>query len=173
MVEAISQLKTKPKPVEGRKFIHVWNAYQKIVRFNYTDPNWIPTPIQLGSCGRDSGNMFGDTVRLPMFKDALRMGIQRATGDDSVIVTRPDTVLISDYQFPHQPSYAYRMENGTYHPVIDMLCASKDFWKSILDEIPDLVFGRDMFWSDVIRGLFQKNNAIDVTGCCQRSMGDD
>ena len=173
MVEAISQLKNRPKPTQETQFIHVWNAYQKIVRFNYADPNWIPTPIQLGSCGRDSGNMFGDAVRLPMFKDALRMGMQRAKEDDVIIVSRPDTVFNESIQWQANPAYAYRMENGTYHPVIDMLCASKRFWKSILDEIPDLVFGKDIFWGDVVRGIFQRNNALNVTGCCYRNLGDD
>ena len=150
-------------------FIIVWSNYGKdCPQFNY-HRNFLA--IAPGACGRDSVNVLKDPKRVPFLKDCLRMGLQRATDNDVVCLTRPDTRFHVLKPYP-EACFAYRLtRNGgsdTFSPIVDMLCATKAFWKAHLSEIPDLLLGADYYWSDCLRVLFEKHGAKDVTGVCYR-----
>ncbi len=159
-------------------FVHVWNQYEDAR--NQRSFTIERVPIFKGACGRDSGNVLKDSKRVPFLKDCLRMGLQRATDSEVVVLTRPDTRLDLDGVFPPQchpfhlpsPCYACRMtRNGngdTFSPITDLFSASKSWWKSHLAEIPDYLLGSDYTWSEGLRTLFQKHGAQDVTGVCYR-----
>ena len=150
-------------------FISVWSNYGKDwPQLNY-HRNFLA--IAPGACGRDSVNVLKDPKRVPFLKDCLRMGLQRATDNAVVCLTRPDTRFHILKPYP-EACYAYRLtRNGsgdTFSPIVDMLCATKAFWKAHLAEIPDLLLGSDYQWSEALRVLFQKHGAKDVTGVCYR-----
>lgn len=126
-----------------------------------------PLHYDLGMFGRDSQNTLKDQNRVPYLRDYLRASIRRGT--ENVIVARQELRL---GLIPPEPCYAYRMNrNGkgdTFHPVADMFSAPRDWWKQRLPEIPDLLMGKDYWWSEALRVLFQKHGAKDVTGVCYR-----
>lgn len=173
MVKAIENVESfKPKGL----FVWTWNAYEGKTNEYPVDGK---TPIELGSCGRDSQNTLGDEKRFPYLKDALRMALRRTVPVGTLCLTRPETqwdgkCLAASAQL--KPCYAYRIErNGhgdMFHPVIDLLCARKEFWLEHMKEIPDLILGNDWYWSHVLWALFRKYGAVDVTGCCWREKSD-
>jgi hypothetical protein len=163
---AIETARRNPKS----QLIHVWNAYEDQC-CEYIGAK--ETPVLLGSCGRDSANVLKDQKRIPYLRDCLRMGFQRATDNEWVYLTRPDTRFNNTAaMMDHKASFAYRLtRNGTddtFSPICDMFCARKNWWQAHLAEIPDLLFGNDYHWSEALRVMFQKHGAKDVTGVCYR-----
>lgn len=156
--------------ISCRSVTVAWNAYDgKSAEVQFPFQGF---PIQRGSCGRDSVNTITDALRAPYLKDALKMAIRKSSS--FVCLTRPGTVVALDLHFcqSHNPSYAYRLtRNGngdTFAPIIDLLCAKKEFWLEHMKEIPDLILGNDYYWSNVLWAMFKKYGAVDVTGCCWR-----
>lgn len=152
------------------RLVRVWNAYDG------GQPQPIgarEVPVHFGTLGRDSGNTIKDEKRIPYLRDCIRMGLQRASDTDLVLVTRPDTqfnntAAVMDYD----ACYAYRMDgkdgNQTFVPAVDMFCASKAWWKKHLPEVPDLLFGKDFLWSQCLWALFEKHGAKNLTGVVYR-----
>ncbi len=166
MIEAMRALKPGARTVNPVIF-HVWNAYES----DHCDSpaGWYKTPIQVGSCGRDSASQLKDPKRFPFLRDSLRMGLQRARDTDWVCLTKPEITFAQDATatlMKQHASFAYRIANGSYTPIGDLFCARKDWWKSIIHEIPDFVFGKDHYWTMALLALFRKHGAVDVTGCC-------
>lgn len=156
-------------PLHRLPMTRVWNAYEgKSPSLGF----WPVTPVSVGSCGRDSSNTLKDEKRFPYLKDAIRMGLRRIHDHGLLMVTRPDTEIQAGPEPIEQPQYAYRIErNGTgdtFVPVIDLICAPKQFWLEHIKEIPDLILGNDYYWSNVLWAMFKKYGAVDVTGCCWR-----
>lgn len=173
LLESIRDLgRFRFKTWQGARVIHVWNAYAGEHCERPADW-WIPMPITVGSCGRDSQMILKDEKRLPFLKDALRMGMQRAGDMDWVCITRPQ-VKFFPQMLPDlaklNAGYAYRINaypgGQSFVPVGDMFFAMRKVWKEYLPRIPDLVFGSDHYWPHVLAALFRKNGARDVTGCC-------
>lgn len=174
---AMDMVKAIEAPKVGKdEFVHVWNAYEGKIAPYF--PCTFPTPIELGACGRDSQNTLKDDKRFPYLKDALKMGLARCKPNGFVCLTRPDTDCGTSFDTKwtpfrgERPIYAYRIDrNGggdMFHPVIDLLCAKKEFWTEHMKEIPDLILGNDYYWSNVLWAMFKKYGAQDVTGCCWR-----
>ena len=165
---------------ETQKIFHVWSEYEGVSRWpdwfeEYATGYWTMTPIELGACGRDSHINLKDPKRYPFLKDCLRMGMQRAQDDDLVCLTRPDTRFepgLTRLLLKQKPSYAYRMNlkdgRKTFAPVVDLFCARKAWWREHLEEIPDLVFGRDVHWPHALWALFHHYGARDITGSIYR-----
>ena len=162
LLEAIHTCRDKPK----HPFIHVWNAYDGgPAPERYTRD---ALPVFAGMCGRDSANVLKDEKRIPYLKDCLRMGLQRAGDTEPVCLTHPDVVV---GEFPKEtasPLFAYRLDSNGFRPVGDLFCAPKQWWKEHLPEIPDYLLGRDVYWPEGMRVLFQKHSAQDCTGIARR-----
>lgn len=162
LLDAIHTCREKPK----QPFIHVWNAYDGGPRpERYTRD---VLPVFAGMCGRDSANTLKDEKRIPYLKDCLRMGLQRAGDNELVCVSHPDVVI---HDFPESvtsPWFAYRLDDKGYRPVSDLFCARKQWWQERLTEIPDYLLGRDFYWAEGMRVLFQKHGAVDCTGVARR-----
>ncbi len=67
--------------------------------------------------------------------------------------------------------FAYRMERtekdgDTFHPIVDLFCATRKWWKEALPDIPDLILSNDYIWSQCLWALFKQRGAMDATGCC-------
>lgn len=170
MVEAIRALKRRVES-GGQLIHHVWNGLTSVER-KAPDDIWHLLPITRGMVGRLGPEKERDT---PYLKDCLRMGLQRAGAKGLLCVTRPDTILIRDITntlAAKQPCYAYRLaekgEHFEFSPVVDLLCADGLFWRGLLDQIPDLLFGSDYYWSHALWALFNKAGARDVTGIVSR-----
>lgn len=149
--------------------ITIWNAYDSqliATRFPRTS-----LPIMAGSCGRDSANTIKSEKRIPYLKDCVRMGLQRAGGNDPVCLTRPDIRIHALSSYP-DAGYAYRLtrngEGETFSPIVDLFVARKPWWKAHLSEIPDLLLGSDYYWSHALWAMFKKHGAVDLTGVCYR-----
>ena len=150
-VEMLGAIETCRKETK-RDFVTVLNHYDY-----QHDPVVVSglLPVSKGACGRDSASVLGDSKRIPYLKDCLRMGLQRAKDEEHVCLMRPDVFLINppDKSFlKHDACYAYRMQEvigktRNYIPVLDMFSARKRWWKEVIGEIPDFVFGSDYFWS--------------------------
>jgi hypothetical protein len=176
MEEFLATLKAMPSPViiEAPAIVHVWNDYDGKGYLRTHPESWLPTPIQLGACGRDSHQNLKDEKRIPFLRDCLRMGLQRARDVDFVCLTRPDTQFmrpsITEELLRFDACYAYRLslqdDQYTHVPVVDLFCARKSWWQKHLEEIPDLVFGTDYFWSHALFAIFSKAGAQ----CLMRSV---
>ncbi len=177
MLRAIDRYWAPDWKVKKPIVVLVFDAYDGMDKMPTTrhiewfDGHWDITPIFKGACGRDSENTVKDSTRHPYLKDSIRMGIQRASETDHVCLVRPSTQLqpgISETITEHESSYAYRIEGGTFKPVVDMFCASRDWWKAHMKEIPDLILSKDFYWSHALWAIFRKHGAVDVTGCVYR-----
>lgn len=122
-------------PKEAPTIFHVWNDYESKKVLRAYPRGWIPTPVQLGACGRDSAINLKDEKRIPFLKDCLRMGMQRAREVDYICITRPDTCfmtdIISEELIRSEASFAYRLNQDkdgkiTHFPVVDLFCAKKN-----------------------------------------------
>jgi predicted GH43/DUF377 family glycosyl hydrolase len=118
-------------------------------------------PIVAGMGGRDA-TMIGDKKRYPFLKDCLRMALQRSRGG-FICLTRPRVKLV-DGVIEHDLCYAYRIENGTYSPVVDFFSAPRQWWADRLEDIPHFIFGTDHNWSHVLLQIFKQHQAVDITG---------
>jgi len=151
-------------------WIEVWNDYDRTSPPSAYHRRLLP--VYPGACGRDSANTVKDPKRIPYLKDCLRMGMQRVQREGLVMLRRPDTRLTESDAFLEGACYAYRLtRNGagdTFSPIVDMVCAEKQWWQAHLAEIPDLLLGSDYQWSEALRVLFQKHGAKDMTGVCYR-----
>jgi hypothetical protein len=176
MLEAIDRYLEVPK-YKKRRIVHVWSEYQTRGGFGKSNlaykfgSEWLQTPVWIGSCGRDSANTIKDTQRFPYLIDALRMGMAKALPEDVIVLTKPDT-LMTDSTFcdllDNAACYAYRIENDAFKPVVDMFSATRERWKEILKDTPDLILGKDYWWSQALWAIFKKHGAVDVTGCVYR-----
>lgn len=174
------------RPEAGtRQLVHVYSEYGGPVRRNswYAEykqsGQWNRTPIEVGACGRDSAMILQDPQRLPYLKDSLRMGLQRASKDDLVVLSRPDTEFLSGISYAlttHPLSFAYRLDvkggRKTFRPVADLFCAPKSWWVEQLPKIPDFILGKDIYWPHALWGLFNQAAAKDLTGWVYREKGE-
>jgi hypothetical protein len=154
--------------IKDRPYVQMWSEYQGRSDISWDHQGWTPMPIYIGVCGRDSGNTLQDTKRFPYLKDALRMAMQKT--EKLICLTRPDTFWTpkGPTVVGHEACYAYRIEDGTFKPIVDMFCASKGWWRARKYEIPDLILGTDYWWSQALWSIFRKHGAADVTGCVYR-----
>ena len=177
--EMVGAIKSIPKLTDKTRIVHVWNAYEgEVCKFpgNSVFGQWWPTPIEIGSCGRDSAQPpLSDEKRFPYLRDSLRMGLQRARDNDWVCLTRPGTIVdrtATEQLVGPEASFAYRITRkdweSTHTPVGDLFCARKPWWQAALPAIPDFVFGKDHYWDHALGALFRERGAVDVTGCCYR-----
>lgn len=158
--------------------VHVFNAYEGNGKsFNAFD-GWCPTPIEPGSCGRDSAMPpVSDSRRLPWLKDALRMGLQRADSEDLVCLTKPGVEfaegIASRLTGLSHPVWSHRMERGqdgdTHHPALDLFAAQKSWWESHLREIPDLLLGSDYEWSAVLKEIMRRDGGRELIGATYKT----
>lgn len=167
MLEAIGlHLRAKKRTVSPH--IHVWSEYHGKGETSWKC-DWSPMPIYLGVCGRDSGNTLQDGKRFPYLKDVIRMAMKKT--EKLICLTRPETQAtpeLLDILSSHDACYAYRIESGTFKPIVDCFSATKDWWKMVLKEVPDLILSKDYFWSHALWAIFKKHGAKDVTGCVYR-----
>ena len=149
-------------------FIHLWNEYASSRK-----PSAFPRcflPVLPGACGRDSVNTGLGPERIPYLKDCLRMGLQRAKPNEHVCLTRPDTRFDTPPPFDADALYACRLEKGgDFSPIVDLFSARKSWWTAHLAEIPNLLWGKDYFWSEALWALFKKHGAADATGLCWKT----
>lgn len=146
--------------------IHLWNNYDLSEPPEDYSRNCLP--VWPGACGRDSANCIHDERRIPYLKDCLRMAIQRARKDEWISVSAASVKAEIRFPSPPHPMFAYRMKDGQFYPIADLFVAMREWWKERLPEIPDFLYGRDHYWSDALRVLFQKHGALDITGACER-----
>lgn len=150
-------------PLKDGETIHVWNDFEPR-KTNFSHRSFLP--ILKGSCGRDSYSVLQDQKRSPFLKDAIKMAMQRAESDGTVVeLSRPQSVRDGMWT-DKTPSYAYRIQNGEFRPVVDLFCATKHWWRTILPEIPDLILNNDHYWSEVLWAIFKSHGASDATGAC-------
>lgn len=147
-------------------FIRVWNNYDLSEPPKDYSRNYLP--VWPGACGRDTANTIKDPKRLPYLKDCLRMGLQRATDNEQVCLTRNGTAITSPELPKYDAMFAYRLSEAGFAPIADLFCAKKSWWKERLAEIPDFLLGRDHYWSEGLRVMFDKYGTKDVTGLCYR-----
>lgn len=148
----------------------VWSEYGAE---NESIPRGDSLAITIGSCGRDSETFSKGEKREPYLKDALRMAIQRAHGDETwIMLHRPSTGVAAHHITDKPPFFAYRItrtkESEEFSPVTDVFCATRADWKKIINVTPDLRLGRDFMWSECLRVIFQRIGAKDLTGIAYR-----
>ncbi len=131
-------------------------------------------PIRVGTCGRDSFSVLGDSKRHPYLLDVIKLSMQRAKNDSvSILIERPGVVKGPIARVAETPIfYAYRIQDGNFRPVVDLFCATKQFWKMILPEIPDMLLDNSHYWDLVLWSIFKKHGASDATGCCSFVKGE-
>lgn len=178
MLDKLTEIGPPNRRVKKRLVVvHVWNEYKGPVRdkvWTYVKTRWWEMPVEKGACGRDSENQLGDKKRNPYLRDVLKMAFLRAQEEDFICVTRPDTaagdILVTITA--QRACFANRIDRTDagemWSPVVDLFCATKEWWLLKYDEIPDLVMGGDHYWSEVLWGMFFKAGAKDVTGCVHR-----
>lgn len=172
-VEMLQEIERLPQRISENEIVTVWSEYQQ--RDPQRDGNVLP--IGIGTCGRDSTNTLKDSVRVPYLKDCLQMAFQRAPKDKTwIVLKRPGVVMEWREHTAPPPFYAYRT---TRHPqgdevrsVVDIFCANKSWWVSMMKEIPDLLLGNDYNWSQCLWAVFKQAGAKDVTGICHRVPAD-
>ena len=150
-----------PSPIP---FIHVWNNFDLSEPPKDYSRNYLP--VWPGACGRDTANTIKDPKRLPYLKDCLRMGLQRATDNEMVCLTRNGTTITAPELPQRDAMFAYRLSEAGFAPIADLFCAKKTWWKERLSEMPDFLYGKDHYWSEGLRVMFDKYHASDVTGVC-------
>lgn len=157
----------QPLPLSPNVDLRVWSEYE--TRANKPDAFWHDLPISIGACGRDSAGILQDPKRVPYLRDCIRMAIQKARPGQVIVLTRPD-IRTHDAHLhtTKQVAYSYRMQGDSFAPICDLFTAPREWWKEHLSEIPDLLLGNDYHWSEVLRMIFQKHGAQDVTGTCHR-----
>lgn len=115
--------------------------------------------------------MYGRNVEgYPYVKDCIRMAIQRK--DERIFLFR-DGTCFTTVGLLGKTFFANRITKGdeTFHPVTDLFGAPTEFWKKVLEELPnDLAWGKDYWWSHCLWAIFKKHGAVDATGICYRSV---
>lgn len=170
--DVLRSIKNIEHPLISKK-VCVCSAYEN---HYIASVEFLPVPIELGSCGRDSSNTLNDSERHPYLKDALKMGLRKCESGGLLCLTKPKTNVTTSLvnPFSDAPVYAYRINRDSTHevfqPVIDLLCAKKEFWQEHMKEIPDLIMGADYHWGNVLWAMFKKYGAVDATGCCWRNV---
>lgn len=152
------------KKIQGRKNVHVWSQYEvnqdnaerhSFAKSNWErryhkDGNWIDCRIDRGAFGRDTENMKMQGGRYPFLKDVLRAGAQRSSSGDLIVLTRADTCFTDA---PIREGWSNRLlkdERGDFHsPWVDYVAVPHSAMER-LGELPDLVMGPDLYWSDVL-----------------------
>lgn len=107
--------------------------------------------IHQGMCGRYYDGF-------PYLKDCVRMALQKTNGG-GLALSGGTFAFINDTT----PAYAYRTRGGTYQPVVDWFSGTKDFWRKVLPELPDLVMAKDYYHRHALWAAFKKHGAVDVT----------
>lgn len=126
-------------------------AVQMVETVKALNDGWPAFEIQKGMCGRYFDGF-------PYLKDCVRMALQAIKHKSLVLWQREFRG-----EEPVQPSYGYRVIKGSFQPVVDYFQGPKEFWKSLLPELPDLVLGKDYFWRHALWAAFKKHGAVDVT----------
>lgn len=178
MIDKLTEIGPPNRRVKKRPVVvHVWNEYKGPVRdkvWTYVKTRWSEMPVEKGACGRDSENQLGDKKRNPYLRDVLKMAFLRAQEGDFICVTRSDTAAGDVFATitAQRACFANRIDRTDagemWSPVVDLFCATKEWWLLKYEEIPDLVMGGDHYWSEVLWGMFFKAGAKDVTGCVHR-----
>lgn len=168
MLWEIEQLKSHRA---GKPLLHVWSEYE--TKRDGPHLHGDPFPIRIGMCGRDSQNVLQDSKRVPYLRDVLRMAIQRSVADDHrILLTRFAVNLALPKIMPDHPFFAYRMIETplglVYRPVTDLFCATREQWKKMLPDIPDLLLSEDYLWSQCLWAVFLKHGGRDETGICTK-----
>lgn len=161
--EMLSCIATLKDRVEDSALLRVWSEYED----RQIDNEGLA--VSIGMCGRDSQQMFGESKRVPFLKDVIRMAMQKAHSDSTnIMLLKTGTNFESRKLTVKPPFFSYRMVAGGFSPIADVFCASKQWWRERLGEIPDLFISTDYYWSECLRALFQKHGAKDATGICFR-----
>ena len=165
--EMLDVIGCAPAPQNSRKHLIAWSEYESQSR--RPDCFWRHLPITIGACGRDSSGLLKDPKRVPFLRDCLRMAIQKANPEQSIVLTRTgiriDTrseILTTD------AAYAYRMQEDSFAPICDLFTAPREWWQAALPEIPDLLLGSEFWWSQCLWAIFRRRGAVDITGACSR-----
>lgn len=153
------------RKIQGRKNVHVWSQYEvnqdnaerhSLAKSNWErryhqDGNWIDCRIDRGAFGRDSEQLKMQGGRYPFLKDVLRAGAQRSSTGDLIVLTRADTCFTDA---PVREGWSNRLlkdERGDFHsPWVDYVAVPHSAMER-LGELPDLVMGPDLYWSDVLK----------------------
>jgi len=170
MLAVIQSYKHWPTQALNGDAVLVWNAYDG--GFPKLLGNlFVATPVYPGMMGKDSVTVLRDEKRIPYLKDSIRLGMQRAKDSTHVAICRSDVVFSEgavQRSKAHHASYAYAIKDGMFLPVCDFFCARKSFWKSVLDQIPDLLLGTDIYWPQALWNIFHGRGASDITGIVTR-----
>lgn len=164
------------RKIQGPKNVHVWSQYE-VTNDNmerhleaslnwrsryHRDGNWISCKIDRGAFGRDSESMKMEGGRYPYVKDMLRAAAQRSKDGDTIVITRADTCFSDN---PIKAGFSHRIvkssDGDTFSPWIDLLA----FQRNTLDrigELPDLIMGPDLYWSDVLREWAKVDEVDDL-----------
>lgn len=133
------------------------------------DPRWVSNPIHVGSVGRASSWVFGDTEHHPFLKSALQLAFMRAKTDDTIVLTRSTTCFsegLGKRVAGGKPKFARRVittkETAEFSEVADLFSATKEDWQKLLAETPDLVLGRDHYWSSLLMEVFRKHGGEEL-----------
>lgn len=155
-------------------------SHKSEVLYVFDGPQWTDTlnsmssfPVWKDSTGRTSSNTIGDDGHFPYLKDCLRHVLQVCNEARKICLIRPGTVVQeTKSMLEHDLVYAYRIsrEAGreTFMPIADLFCAKASWWREHLKEIPDLILGKDWYWSQALWALFKECGAHDATGMIYR-----
>ncbi len=157
MCRAIGSLElSKPQG----EFVSVQFSPEKPVRIPTAWPHYVD--VTRGMCGRDADGF-------PFVKDVIRMGLQRAGDLTPVSLTRFGCVFneSNPCKVPRGTFFAYRIQKGQFHPIVDLFSAPRAFWKKIMPEIPDLILDDGSEWGEALMVIFRKYGAVDSTGCAE------
>ena len=62
--------------------------------------------------------------------------------------------------------------NDTWSAQVDLFCFTKSFWDAITAEVPEMVMGRDPYWSRVLMEIMRSHGAKEVKNVCYRVEAD-
>lgn len=146
---------------------------------------WILCPVEPGVFGRDSRTALKTDRRHPFIKDMIRMAVLRASDSDIICLTRPEIGLVENLTkllFENAPCYGHRAtiektsplgaetaDLGreakpilTYHPSTDLFAFTKKFWREHEKNLPDLIFGSDVYWHRCMKAWMQMAGAKEL-----------
>ena len=165
--EMLDVIGCAPAPENSRKHLIAWSEYESQSR--RPDFFWRHLPITIGACGRDSSGILKDPKRVPFLRDCLRMAIQKANPEQSIVLTRTGIRTDTRYEIlTSDAAYAYRIQEGSFAPICDLFTAPREWWKYALQDIPDLLLDSGYWWSETLRAVFLRRGAVDITGVCSR-----
>lgn len=176
MLERIEQV-TARKWVSKRSeklIAHVYSHYDRR-SMEHSQPNWetqyatgrwTECPIEVGSVGKDSGNVLKDNERFPFLRDVLRNASLTIDDESDIFcLTRQDTCFhayLTERILSSNLCYAHRVTDGKYHPGIDLFCFPKSWWTKNRADLPNLIMGRDVHWQKVLLAALKRDGAVEL-----------